>query len=229
MVELIDDGLAELHDSRFSESETLETIVELAQRAVDATEAGIFLLQPKDALEIAVPTSPGAARAHELQIELAEGPCLEVIADDNVGTFIIGDTQTDRRFPNWGPAVAAIGLRSVLSVVLETREKQIGSLNVYSPEPRAFDRDDMYILEIFSGRAARAMAVAQQITGLTTALDTRKLIGQAQGILMERFALDEDRAFGFLVRISQQRNAKLREIAEWIVTHREQPISDLNV
>ena len=229
MVEVIDDGLAELHDSRFSESETLETIVELAQKAVDATDAGIFLLQPKDALEIAVPTSPGAARAHELQIELAEGPCLEVIADDSVGTFIIGDTQTDRRFPNWGPAVAAIGIRSVLSVVLETREKQFGSLNVYSSEPRAFNRDDMYLIEIFAGRAARAMAVAQQITGLTTALDTRKLIGQAQGILMERFAIDEDRAFGFLARLSQQRNLKLRAIAEWIVTHREQPLSDLDL
>ena len=229
MVEVIDDGLAELHDSRFSESETLETIVELAQKAVDATDAGIFLLQPKDALEIAVPTSPGAARAHALQIELAEGPCLEVIADDSVGTFIIGDTQSDRRFPNWGPAVAAIGIRSVISVILETREKQFGSLNVYSPEPHAFNRDDLYVIEIFSGRAARAMAVAQQITGLTTALDTRKLIGQAQGILMERFAIDEDRSFGFLIRLSQQRNVKLREIAEWIVTHREQPLSDLDL
>lgn len=229
MDKVIDDGLAELHDSRFSESETLETIVELAQKAVDATDAGIFLVQPKDALEIAVPTSPGAARAHELQIELAEGPCLEVIADDSVGTFIIGDTQTDRRFPHWGPAVAAIGVRSVLSVVLETREKQFGSLNVYSSEPRAFNRDDMYLIEIFAGRAARAMAVAQQITGLTTALDTRKLIGQAQGILMERFAIDEDRAFGFLARLSQQRNVKLRAIAEWIVIHRERPLSDLDL
>ena len=229
MVEMIDDGLAELHDSRFSESETLDTIVEWAQQAVDATDAGIFLLQPKDALEIAVPTSPGAARAHELQIELAEGPCLEVIADDSVGTFIIGDTQSDRRFPNWGPAVAAIGLRSVISVILETRERQFGSLNVYSSEPHAFNRDDLYVIEIFCGRAARAMAVVQDNTGLTSALDTRKVIGQAQGILMERFAIDSDRAFGFLVRLSQQRNVKLRAIAEWIVTHREQPLSELDL
>jgi GAF domain-containing protein len=187
------------------------------------------LLQPKDALEIAVPTSPGAARAHELQIELAEGPCLEVIADDSVGTFIIGDTESDRRFPNWGPAVAAIGLRSVISVILETREKQFGSLNVYSSEPHAFTRDDLHLIEIFCGRAARAMAVAQDNTGLTTALDTRKLIGQAQGIIMERFGVDSDRAFGFLVRLSQERNVKLRAIAEWIVTHREEPLSNLDV
>jgi transcriptional regulator with GAF, ATPase, and Fis domain len=226
---MIDDGLAELYDSRFSEAETLETIVEWAQKAVDATDAGIFLLQPKGALEIAVPTSPGAKRAHELQIDLAEGPCLEVIADDSVGTFIIGDTQSDRRFPNWGPAVAAVGIRSAISVILETPEKQFGSLNVYSQEPHSFNRDDMHIIEIFSTRAARAMAVAEHHTGMTTALDTRKLIGQAQGILMERFGIDGDRAFGFLVRQSQQRNVKLRLLAEWIVTHRERPLSDLDL
>ncbi len=229
MVEVIDDGLAELHDSRFSETETLETIVEWAQKAVDATDAGIFLLQPKDALEIAVPTSAGAARAHELQVELAEGPCLEVIADDSVGTFIIGDTGSDRRFPNWGPAVAEIGLRSVISVILETRDKQFGSLNVYSAEPHAFNRDDLSVIEVFSGRAARAMAVAKHHTGLTAALDTRKLIGQAQGILMERFAVDSDRAFGFLIRLSQQRNVKLHALAEWIVANRERPLSDLDL
>ncbi len=229
MVDVGDDGLAALHDSRFSESETLETIVEWAQKAVGATDAGIFLLQPKNALEIAVPTSPGAQRAHELQIELAEGPCLEVIADDSIGTFLIGDTQSDKRFPNWGPAVAAAGIRSVISVTLETPERQFGSLNVYSHEPHAFNRDDLYIIEVFSERAARAMAVVKHHSGMTTALNSRKLIGQAQGILMERFAIDEDRAFGFLVRLSQQRNVKLRVLAEWIVTHRDQPLSDLDL
>ena len=73
------------------------------------------------------------------------------------------------------------------------------------------------------------MAVAEHHTGMTTALDTRKLIGQAQGILMERFGIDGDRAFGFLVRQSQQRNVKLRLLAEWIVTHRERPLSDLDL
>lgn len=218
----VDDGLAELHQSRQSESETLDTIVEWARSAVEATDAGLFLLRPKAALETKRPTSDRAAKAHELQIELAEGPCLDVIADDSVGSFLIADTQTDRRFPKWGPAAAAMGLRSAISVILETSEEQFGSLNVYASKPHAFGREELAVIQIFSHRAARALAVAKDTAGLIKALDTRKLVGQAQGILMERFDLDDDQAFRFMVRQSQDRNVKLRMVAEWIVANRRE-------
>ena len=65
-----------------------------------------------------------------------------------------------------------------------------------------------------------AMAVADDHLGMTKALDTRKLIGQAQGILMERFDIDGDRAFEFLVRQSQSQNLKLRAVADWVVSNR---------
>jgi AmiR/NasT family two-component response regulator len=61
--------------------------------------------------------------------------------------------------------------------------------------------------------------------GLNTALDTRKLIGQAQGILMERYGLDEARAFEVLRRYSQDRNVKLREVAEHLIANRQLPSS----
>lgn len=225
-----EDGLADLHDSRGSESLTLDTIIDWARKAVDSTDAGIFLLHAKGKLETAVPTSPEVAKAHELQIELNEGPCLQVINDDNVDTYVIGNTATDNRFPRWGPAAAELGFGSVISVVLKTSQKRFGSLNVYSSEPDAFDSDDLAVVDIFSHRAARAMAVAEDRAGLTTALDTRKLIGQAQGILMERLDIDADRAFEYLVRQSQTRNVKLRAIAEWIVTNRSsKPLSDLDL
>lgn len=225
-----EDGLAELHDSRGSESLTLDTIIDWVQKAVDGTDAGIFLLHAKGNLETAVPTSPEVAKAHELQIELKEGPCLQVINDHHVDAYVVGDTASDHRFPQWGPAAAALGFHSVISVVLNTTQKRFGSLNVYSSEPHAFSRDDLAVIEVFSQRAARAMAVAEDSAGLTTALDTRKLIGQAQGILMERLDIDADRAFVYLVRQSQTRQVKLRAIAEWIVTNRStKSLSDLDL
>ena len=223
------DGLAELHASRGSESLTLDTIIDWTRTAVASTDAGILLLRAKGKIETAVPTSPEVAKAHEMQIELSEGPCLQVITD-NVDSFVIGDTASDIRFPTWGPAAARLGFRSAISVVLNTSQKRFGSLNVYSSEPQAFDRDDLAVVEVFSHRAARAMAVAEDSAGLVTALDTRKLIGQAQGILMERLDIDADRAFEYLVRQSQARNEKLRAIAEWIVTNRgAMSLSDLDL
>jgi GAF domain-containing protein len=153
-----------------------------------------------------------------------------VLQDTEINAYVIGETAIDPRFPRWGPEAAELGFHSVISVILETKQKRFGSLNVYSSEAHAFDRDDLAVIEIFSHRAARALAVAEENLGLTTALDTRKLIGQAQGILMERLDLDADRAFEYLVRQSQARNVKLRAIADWVIAHRsEKRLSDLDL
>jgi GAF domain-containing protein len=224
-----DDGLADLHESRGSQSQTLEIIVGWATNAVQASDAGVFLLRRKNAVESVVPSSEAVSRAHERQIELGEGPCLEVLQDTDINTYVISETATDPRFPHWGPVAADLGFHSVISAVLETKQKRFGSLNVYSSRPHAFDRDDLAVIEIFSHRAARALAVAEENLGLTIALDTRKLIGQAQGILMERLDLDADRAFEYLIRQSQARNIKLRAVAEWVIVNRsEKPLSDLD-
>lgn len=227
---MADDGLADLHESRGSESQTLDTVIKWSLHAVRGTDAGIFLLHGRGIIETAVPTSPEVAKAHDLQVEFDQGPCLEVLQYDTGNSVLIGDTAADPRFPMWGPAAAQLGFRSVISAVLETNQKRVGSLNVYASEPRAFDRDDLAVIEIFSHRAARAMVVAEDSAGLTTALDTRKLIGQAQGILMERLNIDADRTFEYLIRQSQTRNVKLRAIAEWVVTNRATlALSDLDL
>jgi AmiR/NasT family two-component response regulator len=77
--------------------------------------------------------------------------------------------------------------------------------------------------KIFVQHAAVAIASAHNEAGLQVAIDARKLIGQAQGILMERFDIDADRAFEFLRRQSQAHNVKLRYVAEWVVDHRSSP------
>ena len=216
-----DPVFADLHESRGSPEHTLETIIEWAGNAVGATDAGIFLLSGKGQVETAAPTSSRVIDAHDRQVELGEGPSVAILNETDVSTYIvIGDTATDQRFPTWGPEAATLGLRSVISVVLETAQKRFGSLNVYSDQAEAFDREDLAVIDIFSRRAAMAIAVAEDAAGLTTALDTRKLIGQAQGILMERFDIDGDRAFEYLVRQSQDKNLKLRAIADWIVANR---------
>jgi AmiR/NasT family two-component response regulator len=65
---------------------------------------------------------------------------------------------------------------------------------------------------------------ADQVAHLQRAVDSRDLIGQAKGILMERFKADDEAAFRMLVRSSQETNMKLTAVAEWL-THgtRAQP------
>lgn len=56
-----------------------------------------------------------------------------------------------------------------------------------------------------------------EVAGLRQALATRNIIGQAQGILIERHGTDSDGAFEMLVRMSQQSHLKLHEVARRLV------------
>lgn len=58
---------------------------------------------------------------------------------------------------------------------------------------------------------------------LREALQSRELIGQAQGILMERERITADQAFDVLRRASQHLNRKLRDVAENVVTTGQSP------
>ena len=83
----------------------------------------------------------------------------------------------------------------------------------------------MHTAELFATHAAIALSNAAEVASLNDAPVTRKVIGQAMGILMERFDLTEDGAFAFLTRASNDGNIKLRDIARRIVEDRCPPPS----
>lgn len=117
-----------------------------------------------------------------------------------------------------------LGIRSSLSFRLFTRtEDSWGALNVYSRQPRAFTHDDVVHGQTISAMAAVVLAKSINDEHLVRALETRTHIGQATGILMERYDLDAERAFEVLRRISSQRNTKLRDLAVEVVTTRRLP------
>jgi hypothetical protein len=92
-----------------------------------------------------------------------------------------------------------------------------GGLNLYFDQAGRIDAQTVAVAELFATLAAAAMGHARELDGLNHALRTRTDIGKAIGILMERYELDEDRAFQFLVRTSQTGNVKLRVIADEII------------
>ena len=210
----------DLHDEPTADR-TIERICDYARVATSCDDAGIMLVRARNQIETAAATSQRVGESHNLQIVHDEGPCLDAIEGE--GIYKSGDIGNDPRWLKWGPAVAELGIRSVLSLRLETRARRYGSLNLYANRIDAFDEDDVAVGTIFVRHAAVALANVHNEEGLQVAIDARKLIGQAQGILMERFDLDADRAFDFLRRQSQAHNVKLRYVAEWVVEHRTSP------
>lgn len=210
----------DLHDAPTADS-TVERISEYAKLATGCDEAGVMLVRGRHQIETAAATAQRVGESHNLQIVHDEGPCLQAIEGEAV--YSSPDVANDPRWPKWGAAVADLGLRSALSLRLETRARRYGSLNLYSERINAFNDDDLAVAAIFVQHAAIAIASAHNEEGLQVAIDARKLIGQAQGVLMERFDIDADRAFEFLRRQSQAHNVKLRYVAEWVIDHRRSP------
>ena len=150
-----------------------------------------------------------------------EGPGLG--SDNDNLTLRVADTRFDLRWEKWARCLDERGIRSVITARLTTGSTDLGTLNLFHAEPDAFDTDDEAVATILARHAAVALASARRAENLWLAIDARKLVGQAQGILMERFDLTPDQAFAVLLRYSQTKNIKLRDVAELLVSRRSLP------
>ncbi len=104
-----------------------------------------------------------------------------------------------------------------MAVELAPANSRRASLNLYSVRPVEMDDEMLEVARLFASSAGGALGLVQQVRQLEEAAESRRRIGQAVGIVMERYQLDEDRAFAFLVRLSQNMNLKLRAVAEQVV------------
>jgi GAF domain-containing protein len=200
---------------------TFAEIVDRAQEAVAADAAGLMMRYRKT-VEAIASTDPIVARADDLQVQLGEGPCRDVALSDP-DHILITDTSADRRWPRWSSQVAEWGWASTLSLKLHTVREVLGSLNLYSHHLDAFSNDDIEVADLFARHASIVLAGKLEFTNLREAISARTVIGQAQGLLMERYGIGPDQAFAVLSRYSQTRNQKLRQIAELLVAHRRLP------
>jgi GAF domain-containing protein len=202
-------------------SGTVQRVVEYANELTDADDGDVVLLQAEQRLEATGASDTRVEKADTLQATLSEGPMVSAARTHQ--TYLVRDIAGDTRWPRWGPLVAELGLNSAVSTCLYTGRRTIGTLNVYSCEPSALDEEDAERMELLGSHAAVALDYAREENGLRQAIETRNIIGQAQGLLMERYGLDARRAFEVLRRYSQDTNTKLRTVAERLVYERALP------
>ncbi|MEO6471268.1 MAG: GAF and ANTAR domain-containing protein [Aeromicrobium sp.] len=193
-------------------AETVEQVIDTALKVLEADRASITMIRRGQRLETIAPTDPTVEQLDQLQYDLREGPCYD--ASWRGETLISRDLVADVRWPRWAPKAAANGISSMMAVELATVDERVGALNLYYDQPHQFSADDVAFASIFGRHASIALSYKSENAGLTVALDSRKLIGQAQGILMERYDMSELQAFNVLNRYSQNHNIKLREVAE---------------
>ncbi len=205
---------------------TLQQIVVLAEHTIDGCDASGVLVVHGTRVETAAASQPLVVELDRMQIEADEGPCIDAALLGS--TFYASDLEDDRRWPTFGPRAVAAGVRSVLAYSLSG--ERLSALNLYGRLPVAFGATGRAQGQLFATLARLALDSAQEraaddrrAANLTEALRTRELIGQAQGILMERERITADQAFDVLRRASQHMNVKLRAIAANLVETGESP------
>nr|WP_246315718.1 GAF and ANTAR domain-containing protein [Kineococcus aurantiacus] len=191
----------------------MQEVLTSASALVGGVEhASLSVVRGRRQVWSAAVTSDLARRFDRTQEELGEGPCLDAMFTEPV--VRTDDLLTDPRWPRLAARSADLGVRSMLCFQLFVHRGTLGGLNLLSSREGAFDDDAAVVGSMIAAHAAVALADAQQLEDLSTALRHRDVIGQAKGILMERFKVDADQAFALLARVSQERNVKLHALAE---------------
>jgi transcriptional regulator with GAF, ATPase, and Fis domain len=183
---------------------------------VDA--AGVLLIGKGGRFQSVGVTSDLPHRLDQLQMKYHEGPCVEAALDDLI--VRTDDFRTERRWPMYSAAAAELGVLSALSFKLYTSSQTAGALNLFALQPNAFDAEAETIGAVLAAHGAAAIMASRQTEQLESALSTRDRIGQAKGIIMERYNIDDVAAFDMLRRLSQDSNTKLIEIAERVIETR---------
>ena len=234
--EELTDSLAKISALLVSE-EKLEAILELVScltsQALPSAD-GVSVTVCRDGhYASAVFTNEITKRVDAWQYATGEGPCLSALEDGT--TYLACDLRTDTRWPEFADVAAREGIVGVLAIPLQPMGQSIGTLNVYSCASDGFDDSQVEAASMFAQQAAVVLAnsmaysSAQTKNGeLSTALESRELIGQAKGILMAREGCSADAAFDLLREVSQRTNRKLRDFAQEVVAaieRGEQPFS----
>jgi len=208
----------------------LQTVAELAKAVLPADpEASVTVLVRDEPRTLAF-TGRLALDLDETQYERGHGPCLHAARTGELTE--ISDTRTDSRWRDYSRRAAEAGNLSSLSVPLavDQDEQVTGALNLYAREPDAFDEASREAAQAFGAYAAVAtgnlyayQTVRSTAENLQIALQSRAVIDQAKGILMERLKLTPDQAFQLLAQASMGANRKVRDVAEQLVLTGELP------
>ena len=158
----------------------------------------------------------------ERQYARGYGPCLDSIAGGQ--PLVVRDMRTEQRWAEWARSAADLGAGSSMSIPVPLQREVSAALNMYSTDTDAFDDACAELGSTFAAYAGVALAnmhlyqaqgqVAEQ---LQTAMQSRAVIEQAKGILMGQRRCTAEAAFDLLVRLSQDTNRKLRDVAQALV------------
>ncbi|MGA8546341.1 MAG: GAF and ANTAR domain-containing protein [Mycobacterium sp.] len=225
-----------------------QTMVDLTQQFSQPTEidvtlsrvtaAAIELIHGVDVADVLMIAGPdlfrSVAATDQLAVDLdaaqqqfGEGPCLDAAVGG--APVLCNDLHRDSRWPRFAKSAIAAGITSILSFQLYTHNARMGAMNLFGREPGAFTPEAEAVAVMLATHAAIALIADDMQLQFRSALASRDVIGQAKGMIMERFKVDAVRAFELLTRLSQNSNVRVADVAAHLVARGSEPTSSQNL
>jgi len=201
---------------------TLNRIVETAARSLPRIDHVGISLVTAEKIETKAATGQIVWDLDSFQYRTDQGPCIDAMRPDQPPVVVVNNIRREQRWPDYLQLALPTGLQAQMGIRLYREGRTYGGLNMYSLEHETIDADTESMAVLFAAHAEVALGKASALHHLNKALKSRKLIGQAIGIVSERYTLDQHRAFEYLIRVSQHGNIKMRDVADEIVRLRDE-------
>lgn len=216
--------MAELARSMAAPRKLEHVLADVTAAAVElipgADIAGVLLVKKGGQFESLADTDSLAEKLDALQYEFGEGPCAQAALQATV--VRADDLRSEQRWPRYSPAAVELGILSSLSFRLYTANRTAGALNLFGLQPNVWDTEAETVGAVLAAHGAAAIMAGRHGEEMQSALASRDRIGQAKGIIMERYGVDEVRAFDMMRALSQESQSKLVDVAQRVIDTRGQ-------
>jgi hypothetical protein len=208
-------------DEESDHTAALRSLAASAAENIPGVDFVSITVHEADSIYTAAATDSLAEQADALQYELHEGPCYSAVTGQRF--VLVNDLAAATEFPRYAPRAHDLGVGAHAAIQLVDGRRRAG-LNLYARAAGNFDRSTVQFAELFATQAGDILGYVEQVEQLSKALHTRTDIGTAIGILMERYSINRQQAFAFLIRNSQDRNIKVRVLAQEVINGTMEPV-----
>ena len=204
-----------------SEPRSLNQLLVLATRQVPACSAATAGIWRAGELVVLVASHPDLPELIEAQLGSGRGPVLEALSGG--GPVGCPDTLRDTRWPEYASAALRHGVRCSFTMASRPGPEAV-TLSMYSARPRLLEPGQLELAELLVafgdtvvGNAADYADARRTARQLREAADSRSIVDQAKGMLMQASGCTADEALQWLRRASQERNIRVADLARAVV------------
>jgi len=198
--------------------EILNLIVVVTAEMLNSKICSVMLLDEKGE-ELSIKATQSLSEEYRKKPNLKVNTSLSGAVIKSKGPILVEDVRKEERYFYRDLAVKE-NLTSMLAVPMIVKDKAIGVISVYTKTPHTFTKEEIEALQLIANQAAVAVEntkLMEESLKAKEALETRKLIERAKGILMRMNNLSEDASYRLIHKKSMDSCRSMKEIAESII------------